>query len=91
MKISPYYKAFESEIVQWDDKLQKVKLTLDTWIDVQRRWVYLEGIFFGSSDIKTQLANEYKKFRDIDNDFTSLMKKVSAKPALLEVMGIQGL
>lgn len=34
MKISPYYKAFESEIVQWDDKLQKVKLTFDTWIDV---------------------------------------------------------
>jgi dynein heavy chain 1 len=34
MKISPYYKQFESEIVQWDDKLQKLKLTLDTWIDV---------------------------------------------------------
>jgi dynein heavy chain 1 len=58
MKISPYYKAFEPEIVQWNDKLQKFKLTLDTWLDVQRRWVYLEDIFFGSSDIKTQLANE---------------------------------
>lgn len=55
MKISPYYKTFEAEISQWDDKLQKLKLTLDIWIDVQRRWVYLEGIFFGSSDIKTQL------------------------------------
>lgn len=91
MKISPYYKAFEGEIVQWDDKLQKVKLTLDTWIDVQRRWVYLEGIFFGSSDIKTQLANEYNKFKSIDNEFTSLMKKVGQKPALMEVMSIQGL
>jgi dynein heavy chain 1 len=88
MKISPYYKAFESEIVQWDDKLQKVKLTLDTWIDVQRRWVYLEGIFFGSSDIKTQLANEYNKFKSIDNEFTSLMKKVTQKPHLMEVMSI---
>lgn len=41
MKISQYYKTFEEEIMQWDDKLQKVKLTMDTWIDVQRRWVYL--------------------------------------------------
>ena len=62
MKMSPFYKTFESDIGQWDDKLQKIKLTFDTWIDVQRRWVYLEGIFFGSSDIKTQLTNEYNKF-----------------------------
>ena len=58
---------------------------------MQRRWVYLEGIFFGSSDIKTQLANEYNKFKSIDNEFTSLMKKVGQKPALMEVMSIQGL
>ena len=57
MKISQYYKTFEEEIVQWDDKLQKVRITMDVWIDVQRRWVYLEGIFNGSSDIKEMLAN----------------------------------
>jgi len=57
MKISQYYKTFEEEIAQWDDKLQKVRITMDTWIDVQRRWVYLEGIFMGSSDIKEMLSN----------------------------------
>jgi dynein heavy chain 1 len=41
MKLSQYYKTFEEEIMQWDDKLQKVRIVLDIWIDVQRRWVYL--------------------------------------------------
>jgi len=54
MKISPYYKTFEEEIVPWDEKLQRIRLILDSWIDVQRRWVYLESIFNGgSSDIRT--------------------------------------
>lgn len=53
--------------------------------------MYLEGIFFGSSDIKTQLANEYNKFKGIDSEFTSLMKKVSSKPALIDVIAISGL
>ena len=29
MKISPYYKSFEEEIMPWDDKLQKVKILFD--------------------------------------------------------------
>ena len=76
MKMSPYYKVFEEEIVPWDDKLQKIRIIFDNWIDVQRRYVYLEGIFFGSADIKSMLSTEFNKFRGIDNEFTSLMKKV---------------
>jgi dynein heavy chain 1 len=58
---------------------------------VQRRYVYLEGIFFGSADIKTMLSAEFNKFKGIDNEFTSLMKKVTSKPIVLEVLSIQGL
>lgn len=64
---------------------------MDTWIDVQKRWVYLEGIFMGSSDIKEMLSNEYTRFKGIDAEFTSLMKKVSAKPNMIEIMNIPGL
>lgn len=91
MKMSPYYKVFEEEIVPWDEKLQKIRIVFDTWIDVQRRYVYLEGIFFGSADIKSMLTSEYNKFRSIDNEFTALMKKVAQKPAVLDVMAIQGM
>lgn len=34
MKMSPYYKVFEEEIVPWDDKLNKMRIIFDTWIDV---------------------------------------------------------
>ncbi len=68
-----------------------MKLTLDTWIDVQRKWVYLESIFLGSSDIKEMLFNEYTRFKGIDAEFTSLMKKISLKPNIIETMNIQGL
>jgi dynein heavy chain 1 len=91
MKISPYYKTFESEITAWDEKLQRLRLTLDTWIEVQKRWVYLYGIFFGSSDIKEMLSNEFTRFKGIDSEFSSLMKKVAAKPNLLEVMNYPNL
>ena len=89
--MSPYYKTFEPEIVQWDDKLQKTRIILDIWIDVQKKWVYLEGIFFGSSDIKEMLSNEYTRFKGIDNEFTTLMKKTSHKPHIMDVVGTPGL
>ena len=53
MKLSPYYRQFESEVQPWDEKLQNYRLVLDFWVDVQRKWVYLESIFMAtSSDIK---------------------------------------
>jgi dynein heavy chain 1 len=58
---------------------------------VQRRYVYLEGIFFGSADIKSMLSAEFNKFRGIDNEFTSLMKKVTQKPVVLDILAIQNL
>lgn len=61
------------------------------WIDVQRRWVYLESIFFGSSDIQQQLNQEYNRFRSIDTEFVQLHKKVATKPNIGDVMSIMGL
>ena len=58
---------------------------------MQRRCVYLEGIFFGSSDIKQQLSNEYTRFKGIDSEFTSLMKRVSSKPLIMDVLSIPSL
>jgi dynein heavy chain 1 len=88
MQNSPYFPTFKDEIEPWKDKLEKIRILFNEWIDVQRRWVYLEGIFFGSADIMNELASDYNKFKNIDNEFTSLMKKVAAKPLILEVISI---
>ena len=37
--------VFEEEAITWEDKLNRINALFDVWIDVQRRWVYLEGIF----------------------------------------------
>lgn len=91
MKMSPYYKVFEKEIEPWSKDLEQIRVTFDYWVDVQRRYVYLEGIFFGSADIKSMLSNEFMKFKSIDSDFTKLMKAVKKEPKVLEVMKIPNL
>lgn len=42
MKHSPYYKVFEEEATSWEDRLNRIHILFDVWIDVQRQWVYLE-------------------------------------------------
>ncbi|ETM34531.1 hypothetical protein L914_18397 [Phytophthora nicotianae] len=91
MKQSPYYRVFAELATSWEDKLTRIRSILDFWIDVQRRWVYLEGIFFGSADIKQQLPKEFARFQSVDNEFTSTMKRVAHKPMIVDVANIPNL
>jgi dynein heavy chain 1, cytosolic len=63
----------------------------DVWIDVQRQWVYLEGIFSGSADIKHLLPVESSRFQNINSEFLTVMKRVYKSPFVLDVMNIQGI
>lgn len=90
MKLSPYYKVFEEESNSWEEKLNRILSLFDVWIDVQRRWVYLEGIFLSSQDIKTLLPMETSRFQSISTEFLGLMKRVSKSPKVLDVLNIQG-
>ncbi|KAB7503496.1 Dynein heavy chain 11, axonemal [Armadillidium nasatum] len=90
MKLSPYYRVFEEEALTWEEKLNRINALFDVWIDVQRRWVYLEGIFSGSSDIKALLPVETSRFQSISSEFLTLMKKVSKSPMVMDVLNIQG-
>jgi dynein heavy chain 1 len=58
---------------------------------VQRQWVYLEGIFSGSADIKHLLPVESARFQNINAEFLSVMKKVYKSPFVIDVMNIQGI
>ncbi|KAL1922601.1 uncharacterized protein VTP21DRAFT_10140 [Calcarisporiella thermophila] len=88
MKLSPYYKVFEEEASAWEDKLNRVHVLFDVWIDVQRQWVYLEGIFSGSADIKHLLPVETSRFQNINSEFLTVMKKVYKSPFVLDVLNI---
>ena len=56
-------KVFEEDALQWEEKLNRIHDVFDVWIDVQRRWVYLDGIFSGSADIKALLPVETQRFQ----------------------------
>jgi len=58
---------------------------------VQRQWVYLEGIFSGSADIKHLLPVESSRFQNINSEFLTVMKRVYKSPFVLDVMNIQGI
>ncbi|GAA5960288.1 hypothetical protein JCM21900_000936 [Sporobolomyces salmonicolor] len=90
MKLSPYYKVFEEEASAWEDRLNRVHVLFDVWIDVQRQWVYLEGIFSGSADIKHLLPIESQRFNNINAEFLAVMKKVFKSPFVLDVLNIAG-
>ncbi|KRX27972.1 Dynein heavy chain, cytoplasmic [Trichinella nelsoni] len=91
MKLSPYYKEFEEDCLVWEEKLNRITALFDVWIDVQRRWVYLEGIFSGSADIKTLLPTETSKFQSISSEFLGIMKKVSMSARVTEILNVPGI
>ncbi|GAA5974101.1 hypothetical protein JCM11641_003434 [Rhodosporidiobolus odoratus] len=90
MKLSPYYKVFEEDASAWEDRLNRIHVLFDVWIDVQRQWVYLEGIFSGSADIKHLLPIESQRFNNINSEFLAVMKKVFKSPFVLDVLNITG-
>ena len=90
MRHSPYYREFEEEASSWEDKLNRVHVLFDVWIDVQRQWVYLEGVFTGNMDIKHLLPIESSRFQNINSEFFTVLKKVYKSPLVLDVMNISG-
>ena len=90
MRHSPYYKEFEEEASSWEDKLNRVHVLFDVWIDVQRQWVYLEGVFTGNADIKHLLPVESSRFQNINSEFFAVLKKVYKSPFILDVLNISG-
>ncbi|KAL8732460.1 MAG: hypothetical protein Q9166_002673 [cf. Caloplaca sp. 2 TL-2023] len=90
MRHSPYYKEFEEDAAAWEDKLNRVHVLFDVWIDVQRQWVYLEGVFTGNADIKHLLPVESSRFQNINSEFYALLKKVYKSPSVLDVLNITG-
>ena len=90
MRHSPYFKEFEEEASSWEDKLNRVHILFDVWIDVQRQWVYLEGVFTGNADIKHLLPLESGRFQNINSEFFAVMKKVYKSPFVLDILAING-
>jgi len=79
---SKYIRAIKSRVNQWEKDLNTIADVLETWMVVQRKWMYLESIF-ASDDIKMQLPEEAKKFGKTDTAYKKIMESAHVNPNVL--------
>lgn len=78
MMSSKYIAYFYDEVSSWQRKLSNADQVITSWFEVQRKWMYLESIFIGSEDIRSQLPVDSKRFDGIDTEFKGLLVGMSA-------------
>lgn len=91
MHHSHYFKVFEEEARAWEEKLNRVHVLFDVWVNVQRQWVYLEGVFNNNSEIKHILPVESSRFQSINSELFLILRKVYKSPLVLDILNIPGI
>nr|AML30863.1 axonemal inner arm dynein heavy chain 7 [Marsilea vestita] len=84
MTNSRYVRAFLDDVNFWERKLSLMGEVIDIWMQVQRKWMYLESIFIGSDDIRHQLPEEAKRFDNIDRLWKKIMAETAKNPVILD-------
>lgn len=87
MATSKYVSYFEDAIKDWTQKLGTIDAIIMTWTDVQRKWLYLESIFFGSEDIRMQLPVDSQRFHDLNGMFHVVLGVIMANRNALSLAG----
>ena len=83
MANSPFAAPFLSELRGWEQRCNHIAETLSVWMGVQKKWMYLEGIFLQSDDIRMQLPEPAKKFDRVDLSFKKIMQQTLKQPNVL--------
>ena len=63
----------------------RMKNILDSWLNVQAAWLYLEPIF-GSQDIRNQIPVEGKMFEEVDENWKTIMENAIQNTLALVVV-----
>lgn len=69
MLSSKFIAHFFDEVSRWQTQLSNADQVTNTWVEVQRTWMYLESIFIGSEDIRRQLPEDSRRFDQLDKEF----------------------
>uniref|UniRef100_H2YYB5 AAA+ ATPase domain-containing protein n=1 Tax=Ciona savignyi TaxID=51511 RepID=H2YYB5_CIOSA len=88
---SKYIGYFLDQVSTWQKSLSTADSVITIWFEVQRTWSYLEAIFIGSEDIRSQLPEDSKRFEGIDIDFKELVAQMEATPNVVKATNKPGL
>lgn len=83
LSASKYIRNIKAKVTQWEKDLNTINDTIDTWMLVQKKWMYLESIF-ASDDIKMQLPEEAKKFGKTDQAYKKIMESTYKQQNVLQ-------
>lgn len=90
MQTSPFFNTFREKANQWTSTLNQLLVLLDQWIDVQRRFIYLDGVF-SSKDIQSLLEKASRKFVRSSADFSKLTKQVHQTRLAIKILSIENI
>lgn len=91
MMSSKYIAHFFDEVTSWQNLLSNADQVISSWMEVQRKWMYLESIFIGSEDIRNQLPEEAKRFENVDKTFKVLLADMCSNLNVLQATNKCGL
>ena len=63
----------------WESDMRFMTETLDKWLEVQRKWMYLESIF-SHKELQQQWPEDARAFLGVDKGFRELMKRTAGNP-----------
>ncbi|KAJ9583317.1 hypothetical protein L9F63_022334, partial [Diploptera punctata] len=89
MAASQFVGPFLPLVQKMEKSLSLISEVIDEWLTVQRKWLYLEGIFIGG-DIRQQLPEEAKKFDDIDKAFRKIMLETAKNLIVKDCCEVEG-
>lgn len=89
MAASQFIGPFLGNVQKWEKTMQTISGVVEAWMELQRKWLYLEGIFVGG-DIRSQLPEEARKFDDIDKTFRKIMLDTAKRLNVLECCTASG-
>lgn len=82
MSASQFIGPFLGVVQKWEKTMRMIADVVEAWLELQRRWMYLEGIFVGG-DIRSQLPEEAKRFDSVDKNFRKVMAETANNPNVL--------
>lgn len=92
MKSSTYYKVFEADATLFENRLNQFISLLGTFMEIQRVWVYLYGVFGQNrTEVRAILPIESTRFQNITYEFFEVLKKIGSQDSarsILEILNV---